>query len=717
MSGVTLMASAVWGCTECPRVLTEDAGVRTSATSRSTKRGGSSTSGKTTRLSTTDVTGSRSTSIQEAPQARSGLKRKRQSGTPATTTSGAGKTEAQSEVSRPLKKQKLNAALEKLVPPLSPDEDEDAPPVPAKVALQQKGLTGNSSDDSDDDISPPPKAKAIVRRSDVRSKGSVANSKASDVREESRLHDSGEKAKAEVVIGPKERVVDSGASPISRDEDHLPQKSKKKLSSNRISPSERIDDLSEKAAPPIKIGPPRGIKRRGPLRDSGPSSKPGPSRIKPRKDNSDDERFPTKMSKDRPGNDIPSFGMPLLLQEKMVDDPIVNQLPLRLSIPPASLSERPRSPELSPGTRARLELFDRMLGDTPEPEAAPPAEVSGEHVPDYTHFNYDDNYDICPPAPLSPPPSRSKSKHLKPGAPNGLIVPETESSGNSQQQTPSLDNPPPPQPPPVCESPRQPADLPIIAVIAASGGSSPAPPQDLFPLPRKPMPSINRPTKRPAVKPVPQISPNTFRSKIKQYVDTEAPPSSIESFTSPKRVDKGKQKAVEVDQPQSSLSEAEERRERPEQWEVTDSGLQKRGRELFDQIQLTREAERVKKKPTKQLKSVDGIAKRTVPSPSRASPVLLTGVENAMELHWEEVIDLTGGANSTTLDTVEHSEAKPLGEEERERLRIELRQEEEESTQEALGIYPPPIVEEPVLVNGGGAPMPPPRSPEVIYIP
>ena len=657
-------------------------------------------------------------------------KRKRQSETPATTTSGAAQADEQSEVSRPHKKQKT--MVEVLLPPISSDEDGDGLPVLGvreKVALQNKvppKSDGASSDVSDEDDVSPPKAKGkSERRSHPRSKGTAVSSRSSDMREESRLPHS--KTKNKVVPRREERVADDDVSSSgSQDEGPRPRKSKKKTTSKRISPSEQNDDQSERevesAVTPVKIGPPRGVKRRETSKESGRPSKPGPSRTKPkpREDDSADERVPAEEFNDHPGDEVPSFGSPLLLQCDTVDDPASTFPPTHISIPQVPLSARPRSPDLSPGARARLELFDRMMTDPLQDDAPLPPPDAPEHVPNDIINDSHDAFDtLDPPRPLSPPPLKPKPKHAQPATPNGLVVPETESSGTSQSQSQPLLKPPPPPPQPLLardQSPHKPLDLPTIAVIAASVASSSASPQDLL-LPHKLPPSTNRPSKRPTFK-IPLPSTSRSATNVRSRVaDSDAPPSSIESFTSPGRVDKGKQRAVEDDQLQSGLSEGEgggEVRKRRTQKKITDSELKKRGKELFDQAQFAREAERQKNKKAKRLKNVNDLVNGTISLPPKGSPLPLTsGAESTLEMPWEDVVDFSGGANSTTLDTPEHSEAKPMSEEKRERLRIELRQEEEESTQEALGVYPPPPVTESVVTNGGDALMPPPSSSKV----
>lgn len=618
--------------------------------------------------------------------------------------------------------------LKTLLSPIPSDEDDVLPefePVALWNKMPQKS-NGASLDGSDEDEGESPKVKGkFEHRSDERPKGTAVSSRASDLPEESGLPRS--KSKAKVVSRHKERVADADAlSAVSQGEELRLSKSKKKSTSKRKSPSEQTDSPSENevelANSRIKIGPPRGVKRREVLKKSESSSKPGPSCTKLREDDSDQERVPGEKSECHPGNVVSYFGSPLLLKQDTVDRPTSNSPSPRISIPPVLPSARLRSPDLSPGTRARLELFDRMIA-TPCPADVPEHPDNTQFNDNDTHDTYDDpdTYDL--PRPLSLPPSKSKPKHPEPGTPNGLIVPETQSSGISQSQSQSLPKPSPSlqSSPARDKSPRKPIDPPTIAVIAASAVASSASPQELFPPPQRLPPCANRPLKRQTFRPVPQISPNTFRSTINarsHVTDSEPPPSSIESFTSPMRVGKGKLSEVEEDQLWNSLSEREgdgERRQRLAQMRITDSELKKKGKELFDQAQLTREAERQKKKKAKRLKAVDDIVNGTVSSPPKGSPFpSIRGAEDTLEIRWEEVVDLNGGANSASLDMQEHSEAKPMSEATKERLRIELRQEEEESTQEAMDAYPLPPVRESEVMD---VQMPPPSSPKVIYIP
>lgn len=697
-----------------------------SRTSASSKRAGSSSSGKKTRPLTSEATSSRLDSVEQplsSPLKKPTTKRKRQSETPATTSSGAVQADEQNELSRPRKKQRTE--FETVLSPISisSDEDRDALLGPKAWDLQKKVLPKNSAASLDEDDDSPPKAKGkSVRRSDARSAGTAASSRASGVRAKSGLPRS--KTKTKTVPRRKERVADADAlSDVSQDEEPRPSKSKKKSTSKQKSPSEQNDELSEKevdsAVSHIKTTPPRRLIQLGEMRP-----KLILSHTKPREDDSEEEHVPGEESTGHPCDEAsPS----VLMQQDAVNNHNSTPSPPHISIPQVLLSARPGNPDLSPGTRARLELFDRMMNDPSPPDATTSPDDVPKCVPDEAYINYDthddfNTHDLF--RPLSPSPSKSKPKHSKLSTPNGLVVPETESSGNSQSQSQPLLQLPPSQPPPTHEkSPPKPIDLPTIAVITASVTSSSVSPRDLFPPLERLPPHTNHRVKRQIFKPVPQISPDTFRSTINPrslVTDSEAPPSSIESFTSPKRVEKGKQRAVDDDQLQSSLSEEEGvnvRRKRLAQRKITDSELKKRGKELFDQVQLAREAGQQKKQKVKRLKIVNGIVNGTVSSPPKDSPLpSISGLENTLPMRWEDMVDLSGGANSTTLDTPVHSEVKPLSEEDRERLRIELRQEEEENTQEAMGSYPLPPVKKSEVVDSGNTQMPPPKSPKVIYI-
>ncbi|KAN0082488.1 hypothetical protein V8E55_008283 [Tylopilus felleus] len=354
-------------------------GRRTSTASRASgasKQAGSSTSGTRTRRSKSKVTSSRTDSVEQhvSPPAvkKSTLatKRKRQPETPATTTtttattSSAGQVDEKSEEgeSRPRKKQKT--ILEVLLPPISSDEEADALRVPAhrgKATVQtevaRKG-NGASSDVSDEDDSSPPKAKGkSERRSDARSKGAAAGSKAS---EESRSPQSNTKSKDV----PRHRDRVTHADVASSDfEDLRPPKLKQKSTPKRKSPSEPQDDVSEKevepTAQPIKIGPPRGVKRREILRESRAPSKPGPSWTKPQEDGSADERVPAEQSISELDHEVSSSGDPLSRPQDAVGDRAFP--PTHISIPQVPPNAPRHSHDLSPGALARLELFDRMV--------------------------------------------------------------------------------------------------------------------------------------------------------------------------------------------------------------------------------------------------------------------------------------------------------------------------------------------------------------------
>ncbi|KAH7890526.1 hypothetical protein F5I97DRAFT_1784135, partial [Phlebopus sp. FC_14] len=196
---------------------------------------------------------------------------------------------------------------------------------------------------------------------------------------------------------------------------------------------------------------------------------------------------------------------------------------------------------------------------------------------------------------------------------------------------------------------------------------------------------------KPVYKPVPQISPETFRSKVKPLqriardTEVDAPASSIESFPSPRR-DNGKRRAVDN---HDSLESSDDDKQIAK---LTDSAIKHRGRELFDQIQRTRETQRAKAKTTKRVKNVDDLVKArnlSKPASKRRSRVdTFTSSESHLHVMAQEAedafVDLTGADNSTTLDTQEVSSKMPRTEQAMDLLRIQLRQEEEENTQEAL---------------------------------
>jgi hypothetical protein len=487
---------------------------------------------------------------------------------------------------------------------------------------------------------------------------------------------------------------------VSEDYERHSSKSKIKATPRRKLPSEELKTQSEEEveaaiSSPAKVGPPRGAKRQGKRKLASPS-KPF-ERVKPRK--GDDDTV-AEESRGR-SHSKSSSGSPPSMQMAPVNDHTVPPVrPRQISIP-KSMHGSPHSPELSPGARARLELFDRMMSDPSQSEIPPSlADV-------YTNVADDMNCDSYDP-PNPPPASHSKPKPSILDPSNGLIVPETESSGNSQSQSQPFPKPTTAQPPQVHEQPslRKNLDLPAIAIIPVSTASSSIASEEIIPpqRPSKPHPVKRIPIARKSVpikalyKPVPQLSPNTFRSKLNQHsrvADAEAPPSSIESFPSPKRGDKGRRKAMEDDELRSDSSGEEQEQENGRRGtRMTDSELRTRGKELFDQAQHRRELEREKTNAAKRLKNVGDIVKARHPSSTRDGMSLpLTGeVDNALESVVQEMedvfVDFGGDGNSTTMDTLEHSDKKVLTEEERAVLRIQLRQEDEENTQEAMDAHP-----------------------------
>ncbi|KAF8444043.1 hypothetical protein L210DRAFT_3108431 [Boletus edulis BED1] len=329
-----------------------------SRTSGASKRAGSSTSGVKTRRSTSNATSSRLDSLKQnvsPPPKPTTTKRKQQSETLATTSSAAVQADEQNELSRPRKKRRTTM-VEVLLPPISSDEgDALVMPKPhAKIALKNKVPSKNidaSLDSPDGEDSSPPKAKAkSERRSDAGLKGTAVTSKTSDVRVP--------KSKTETKVVPQRKVRVTKTVVLScesedEDEELRPPRSKTKSMAKHNSPSKQNDDLSEKQAEPavhsVKVGPPRGVKRREMSKKSGPSSKPGSSRTKHRED---DPAVPAEES----GHEVLSFGDPQLLRRNTSDNHI--SPPRHISIPKIFPSA---CPDLSPGAKLLLHLMSPSM--------------------------------------------------------------------------------------------------------------------------------------------------------------------------------------------------------------------------------------------------------------------------------------------------------------------------------------------------------------------
>ncbi|KAG0697565.1 hypothetical protein DFH29DRAFT_771228, partial [Suillus ampliporus] len=183
---------------------------------------------------------------------------------------------------------------------------------------------------------------------------------------------------------------------------------------------------------------------------------------------------------------------------------------------------------------------------------------------------------------------------------------------------------------------------------------------------------------------IPHISPHTFRKTLGSLtteLDNEPPMSSIESFPSPRK-DKGKQRCSGgADELQSSSDEKSDPG-------VTDAELKAKGKALYEQALRKKERVQVADKPPK--KTLEDLARSRVPltMTSNSKGSRFDTHQSSKEAHDEDVedvqrmedayVDLSGG-NSTTIDTFTQS-----GPQDKEAQRNLLREEDEESTQEAL---------------------------------
>ncbi|OAX42766.1 hypothetical protein K503DRAFT_293540 [Rhizopogon vinicolor AM-OR11-026] len=274
-------------------------------------------------------------------------------------------------------------------------------------------------------------------------------------------------------------------------------------------------------------------------------------------------------------------------------------------------------------------------------------------------------------------------------SPSSGIVPETESS----QSQPSLPKPmangkntdvPLPKP---TSRPTSPSEklrsVPRIAVIRASSSSR-------SPSHTGHVPSSTEVPVRPrksATRPIPRISPHTFRKAVEPFtseLDNDPPMSSIESFPSPRK-DKGKQPySAGADELQRSSNEESVSSH-------TGADLRARGKALYEQELKKKELLRVTGKPPLK-KTLDDVARSRVPlvmtvsgkqSTTDTHPLVSNkrdrrGDLAIMQQMEDAYVDLSGG-NSTTIDTFTQS-----GPQDKEAQRVILREEDEESTQDAL---------------------------------
>lgn len=372
---------------------------------------------------------------------------------------------------------------------------------------------------------------------------------------------------------------------------------------------------------------------------------------------------------------------------------VVTQSSVRSRIPtPAILHPRksssvspppilPRQPSLSPAALARLEIFDRMMGIVLDKGDGDPYADMGENA----NYGTTDPYDTSLNPPLKfitpPPTTATATGYKKPtgDSPFSGIVPETESS-QSQPSLPNhmtngkhTDQPPPPKQPSLPRSTSRKAQAASALPTVASSSEVPLRPR------------------KPPTKPIPRISPKTFRKKVESLTtehDNEPPMSSIESFPSPRK-DKGKRRYSGPDE-YSSDDELVPG--------VTDAALQARGKALYEQALRQKELFQVADKPPK--KTINDLARLHAPlamtskgKQSRSDTHPFASNKGAHEGDFEIVqqmedayVDLSGG-NSTTIDTFTQS-----GPQDKEAQCILLREEDEECTQEALFSGNPALV-------------------------
>jgi len=327
-----------------------------------------------------------------------------------------------------------------------------------------------------------------------------------------------------------------------------------------------------------------------------------------------------------------------------------------------------RQPSLSPGARARLEIFDCMMGIGSDSGDGDAYANMGENV-DYGAAPFSP-----PPKVSTPPPMTATTAGCKKStgdSPFSGIVPETESS-QSQRSLPNhmtngkrTDQAPPPKQPSLQRSTsRKSQTAPALPTVSSSSE-----------VPLRPQ--------KPPTGPIPRISPHTFRKTVESLStehDNEPPTSSIESFPSPPK-DKGKQRYSGPDE-RSSDEELVPG--------VTDAGLKARGKVLYERALRKKELLQVTDKPPK--KTINDLVRSRVPlvmtskgkqpkpgtHPFASNKEAHEGDLEIVQQMEDAYVDLSGG-NSTTIDTFTQSEPQ-----DKEAQCILLREEEEECTQEAL---------------------------------
>lgn len=366
--------------------------------------------------------------------------------------------------------------------------------------------------------------------------------------------------------------------------------------------------------------------------------------------------------------------------------PYLNSSP----VPAPPLRHQPR---LSPGARARLEIFDSQMGIKTNGGGIDDPYVN---IGDNANYGAAGDFEPCdlslnppPKFPTPPPTTTSTTGRKKQPHDSSGIVPETESS-QSQPSRPkpkvngkNVDTPllkPPSRP--TSPSGRL-RSVPPTAIMRASS-SSRSPSHTGHAASSNDAPA--RPQKS-ATGPIPYIDLRTSHKVVKPFtseLDNEPPMSSIESFPSPRK-DKGKQRFVtDADELQGSSDE---------EYVLgrMDADLRARGEALYEQELKKKELLRVTNKPPPK-KTLSDVARSRVPlimtvngkqstnctHPFASSKKGRQGDLVVVQQMEEAYVDLNGG-NSTTMDTFTQSEPQDKGAQ-----RIILREEVEENTQEAL---------------------------------
>ncbi|KAG2067698.1 hypothetical protein BDR04DRAFT_835311 [Suillus decipiens] len=353
-----------------------------------------------------------------------------------------------------------------------------------------------------------------------------------------------------------------------------------------------------------------------------------------------------------------------------------NPIPITLHSRRSSpVSPRPsqRQPLLSPGARARLEIFDRMMGIGSDRDNGDPFANMGENA----DYGTADPYDMPLTLPLKfstpPPTTATTAGRKKPtsDSPFSGIVPETESS-QSQPSLPNhmtngkcIDQSPPHKQYSLPISTSKKSQQVSALTTVASSSEVPLRPQ------------------KPPTGPIPRISPHTFRKTVESLTtehDDEPPMSSIESFPSPRK-DKGKRRYSGPDECSSD--------EEPVPG-ITDAELKARGKVLYERALRKKELLQVTNKPPK--KAINDLARSRVllamtsngkqsrpdTHPFASNKGTHEGDFEIIQQMEDAYVDLSGG-NSTTIDTFTQSGPQDI-----EVQRILLREEDEECTQEAL---------------------------------